>query len=259
MRTYNELYQEIRYAMLDSAFLKEIGMNRKDMELELNKEKWHTMAALIQQCAEVDGRFKSTKILPAIKEAVPALAEEPEEGWLQYCNSYTLSRLFPEVNETFCPRDQHRLGRLYLLQIFHGVYRYEVLHLAYDPTKNMQFLSAAEVTEKGFTSEYLKLRKMSKSLYLYEFMRIGIDITPFNTLGHVAGVHYVAMHAARQLYDAGVPVDLALISGAAAGHDIGKYGCRKHEEKRIPYLHYYYRSEERRVGKECRSRWSPYH
>ena len=22
---------------------------------------------------------------------------------------------------------------------------------------------------------------------------------------------------------------------------------------------YYYRSEERRVGKECRSRWSPYH
>ena len=24
-------------------------------------------------------------------------------------------------------------------------------------------------------------------------------------------------------------------------------------------LHLYYRSEERRVGKECRSRWSPYH
>src|SRR3712207_7363732 len=24
-------------------------------------------------------------------------------------------------------------------------------------------------------------------------------------------------------------------------------------------LHVYYRSEERRVGKECRSRWSPYH
>ncbi len=240
MRTYNELYQEIKYAMLDGAFLKEIGMTKRDMELEINKEKWHAMAALIQQCAEADGRFQAPKILPAIKEAVPALAEEPEEGWLQYCNSYTLSKLFPEVNEAFCPRDKHRLGRLYLLQILHGVYRYEVLHLAYDPTKNMQFLSAAEVTEKGFTNEYLKLRKMSKSLYLYEFMRIGIDITPFNTLGHVAGVHYVAMHAARQLYDAGVPVDLALISGAAAGHDIGKYGCRKHEERRIPYLHYYY-------------------
>ena len=240
MRTYKVLYQEIKYAMLDNAFLKEIGMSRKDMELELNKEKWHAMAALIQQSAEADGRFNAPKILPAIRDAVPAMGEEPEEGWLQYCNSYTLSRLFPEVNEAFQPRAQYRTGRLWLLQILHGIYRYEMLHLAFDPTKNMQFLPAAEVTEKGFTPEYLKLRKMSKSLYLYEFMRIGIDITPFNTLGHVAGVHYVAMHAARQLYDAGVPVDLALISGAAAGHDIGKYGCRKHEEKRIPYLHYYY-------------------
>ena len=25
------------------------------------------------------------------------------------------------------------------------------------------------------------------------------------------------------------------------------------------YKHKFYRSEERRVGKECRSRWSPYH
>ncbi|MBR4020922.1 MAG: phosphohydrolase, partial [Firmicutes bacterium] len=240
MRTYNELYQEIKYAMLDGAFLKEIGMAKRDMEQEFGKEKWHAMAALIQQNAEADGRFQASKILPVIRDAVPALAEEPEEGWLRYCYSYTLSRLFPEVNEAFHPRDQYRKGRLWLLQILHGVYRYEVLHLAYDPTKNMQFLTAAEVEAEGFTQEYLKLRKMSKSLYLYEFMRIGIDITPFNTLGHVAGVHYVAMHAARQLYAAGVPVDLALISGAAASHDIGKYGCRKHEEKRIPYLHYYY-------------------
>ena len=41
MRTDNVIYQEIRYALLESAFLKEIGMSRKDMELELNREKWH--------------------------------------------------------------------------------------------------------------------------------------------------------------------------------------------------------------------------
>ena len=28
---------------------------------------------------------------------------------------------------------------------------------------------------------------------------------------------------------------------------------------RVKALHIYERSEERRVGKECRSRWSPYH
>ncbi len=48
------------------------------------------------------------------------------------------------------------------------------------------------------------------------------------------------MFAGRQLARTQVPVDLGLVSGAAAGHDIGKYGCRKSEEKRIPYLHYYY-------------------
>ena len=29
--------------------------------------------------------------------------------------------------------------------------------------------------------------------------------------------------------------------------------------KSIPGRAFYFRSEERRVGKECRSRWSPYH
>ena len=71
-------------------------------------------------------------------------------------------------------------------------------------------------------------------------MRLSSDISPFNTLGHVSGVHYVAMYTARQLCDAGINVDLGLLSAAAASHDIGKYGCRKEEERRVPYLHYYY-------------------
>ena len=40
--------------------------------------------------------------------------------------------------------------------------------------------------------------------------------------------------------------------------DFTRLGEQVHEieEAGAPYLH---RSEERRVGKECRSRWSPYH
>lgn len=48
------------------------------------------------------------------------------------------------------------------------------------------------------------------------------------------------MHVARQLKEAGVPVNLALVSGAAVGHDIGKFGCKAAEMKRMPHLHYYY-------------------
>jgi len=240
MKKHEWIYQEIRHVMLDKTFLKEVGQSRKDMEKILEDETWMRMCATLMLYEEADGRFCSTKILPVIKDHVAYMKDEPEEGWLRYSYNTVLSKIFPEVNASFMPQEKYRLGRMYLLQILAGIYRYERKHLPFDPTKTMQLLSAEEVDTCGFIDEYHKLRKFSKNGYLYEFMRIGIDITPFNTLGHVAGVHYVAMYAARQLYAAGVPVDLALISGAAAGHDIGKYGCRKHEERRIPYLHYYY-------------------
>ncbi len=38
-----------------------------------------------------------------------------------------------------------------------------------------------------------------------------------------------------------MPIDLALASGAAAGHDLGKFGCKPNE--RVPYLHYYYTNQ----------------
>ncbi|CAN0410309.1 unnamed protein product [Ectocarpus fasciculatus] len=33
----------------------------------------------------------------------------------------------------------------------------------------------------------------------------------------------------------------------------------QHRDQLLPTRPHSYRSEERRVGKECRSRWSPYH
>ena len=42
------------------------------------------------------------------------------------------------------------------------------------------------------------------------------------------------------------------------------HGMSEYKERYLPFMEYmakkgYVRSEERRVGKECRSRWSPYH
>lgn len=61
--------------------------------------------------------------------------------------------------------------------------------------------------------------------FVYELMRMGLEVTPFRALNHIAGVHYIAMTAARGLAEAQVDVDLALISAAAAAHDVGKFGC----------------------------------
>ena len=41
--------------------------------------------------------------------------------------------------------------------------------------------------------------------------------------------------------------------------DVGRYVILPGDPKRCVKIAKYFRSEERRVGKECRSRWSPYH
>ena len=69
-------------------------------------------------------------------------------------------------------------------------------------------------------------------------MRRGLEVTPYRTLEHIVGVPHVAVTAGRALRRGGVELDLALVSGSAIGHDIGKFGCRLGE--RVPYLHYYY-------------------
>lgn len=239
MKKYLKLYEELCRTFRDKAFLKEAGLSRKEMDLRLMEENWKSLSAEILQTAGADGRFHSRGILTAARDYILELRTEPEGGWQQHCYKYVLGQLFPEMGQ---PEEsaECRRGRAWYLQILRAVYNFERQSLPFDPTKNMEFLTDGEIEEKGYTEEYIRMHKLVKAKYVYEFMRIGIDITPFNTLGHISGVHYVSMFVARQLSRAGVPVDLGLVSGAAAGHDIGKYGCRKHEEKRIPYLHYYY-------------------
>ena len=88
--------------------------------------------------------------------------------------------------------------------------------------------------------------------------------------GRVTGVQTCAL----PICDCGAFFVLA--SAHRTQHDRGPGGGRSHFERRRGQSGYdntpaafksrvavgltdYYRSEERRVGKECRSRWSPYH
>ena len=49
------------------------------------------------------------------------------------------------------------------------------------------------------------------------------------------------------------------VVGAQAANDLLDISGMKASFVLTSYNHEVYRSEERRVGKECRSRWSPYH
>ena len=233
------LYKEILGFMTEKSFLKEAGFSKEEMENFLREENWQGLADKFLDAVDARGRFISLQIIKDVAPSLARLSEEPEEGWLPYSYQYVLGQLFPGKKQDE-DDEIYRKGRFVLLQLLKALYRFERITLPFDPTVDMRFLRHSEIEEGGYNKEYKKFDRLARTQYIYEFMRIGVEITPFNTLGHIAGVHYVAMHVARQLSALRIPVDLGLVSGAAAGHDIGKYGCKKSEEKRIPYLHYYY-------------------
>lgn len=235
----NILYETICTAMTEKSFLKRIDMSAEEMNFFLDGESRQRLCRNLFTSMDEKGRFTAEKTVTAINPYLRRLGNTPEEGWLKEAYGYVLGELFPEKKKLSGTEDYTK-GRIFLLQFLRALYRFERKILPFDPCLEIRFLPASEAKEKGCNREYLHLIQLEEENYIYEFMRIGIEITPFNTLGHIAGVHYVAMHMAYQLETLKVPVDLGLISGAAAGHDIGKYGCKKSEERKVPYLHYYY-------------------
>lgn len=184
-------------------------------------------------------RFTCKELLDKAMTENEVLTNIPDGGWLKHCYDFVLSRLFPE-KRTPQMASQFEEGRHCLLNYLQKAFADERECCSFDPTRDFIFLEDEEVLRRGYNDEYIKMHRFVKDEYVYEMMRIGAEITPFDTLGHVAGVHYVSMYVASQLAETDLPIDLALVSGAAAGHDIGKYGCKASEAKRVPYLHYYY-------------------
>ncbi|MCR5162335.1 MAG: hypothetical protein K6C06_11235, partial [Lachnospiraceae bacterium] len=129
---------------------------------------------------------------------------------------------------------------LRFIDILAGVLEREGRECPFDPGKHFALLTQEELAESLIKAEYERFLDRFYRQGLYVFLRLSVVCTPFNILGHIAGVHHVSMYIARQLAGKDVPLDLALMSGAALMHDIGKYGCRPEESKRVPYLHYYY-------------------
>ena len=239
MITGEKLYSEIREALTEKVFLKQVNMTEEEMVNFLEENKFADIAEVL--AADTCGGSLRFSLAKTAGLAAPSLGREPAEGWLPHTYQYVLGRLFPAkktINDEAAA--EYARGRFIVLQLTRALHSFEVKHFPFDPVYDMHFLRYDEIVDGGYNQEYLRFTRLLRQHYVYEFMRIGTEITPFNTLGHIAGVHYVSMHAAYQLASLGVPVDLGLVSGAAAGHDIGKYGCKKNEERRIPYLHYYY-------------------
>lgn len=184
-------------------------------------------------------RFKCSELLSACLPVLGSLSSEPDEGWLMYTYHYAAYLMYPE---TFCSLAQeHSDGALFFLAFLQAMFDIERCHLAFDPLTDFDFPTEGELSDSERQEEFSRFLSFWKSEFIYELMRLGRECTPFSTLEHIAGVHHVAMSVSRGMKKHGVQIDMGLISAAAAGHDLGKFGCRAGE--RVPYLHYYYTNQ----------------
>lgn len=164
---------------------------------------------------------------------------------LKYIYNYVLNKNFPEATDIELSPDFDIVCELFL-RCFRVICEAEKHSNSGDSflTKHpLFFLSDDEEDALERGDEYLRFTRAFKNNYVYEMMKINGELTGFNTLEHICGVHSLSLFIGRQLKAKGFNIDLGRVSGSAAGHDIGKYGCRKSEMKRVPYLHYYYTDE----------------
>ena len=180
-------------------------------------------------------RLRCADVLALCRPELETLCPgEPSEGWLAYAYDYARRLLYPEKTdaEPFAP------GAVFLLSVLQVLFAAEAELLPHDPAWTFDFLTDDELAGSPCAPSYQRFLRLWRREFVYELMRLGMEVTPYRTLEHIAGVHHIAVTAARALRKSGVAVDVALVSGAAAGHDLGKFGCRPGE--RVPYLHYFY-------------------
>ena len=215
------------------AFLKKLTMSHADAERLFAPVDW---CGLCRDLAPTERRVSCAAALDAFRPLLDRISPEPAEGWLSCAYETARSLLYPaaDAGHTAAQRD----GALCFLQFLQVLFDLERTSLPFDLWLDFELCTEEELSHSGVAEEYRRFLRRFREEYIYELLRLGREVTPFQTLDHIAGVHHVAIQVARAFRSAGGLIDLGLISGAALGHDLGKFGCKPGE--RVAYLHYYY-------------------
>lgn len=222
-----------RDLLLEESFLRKLGIRREASVRLLGHVQWDQLTALLEP---ITGRISCAQALEAFRPLLDAIALEPAEGWLAYTYQVARYMLYPEADCTHTSAQWD--GAFCFLQFLQAVFTAEREALPFDPWLDFAFCSPEELSTSAVAEPYRQFLRRWQEEYIYEMLRLGREVTPFHTLEHIAGVHHVAMTVSRAFSAGGGLIDLGLVSAAAAGHDLGKFGCKPGE--RVPYLHYYY-------------------
>lgn len=235
---YTEIYNQILRKLTSIRWLQKWGLNKETIEEYIKSTPFTRRLNGITS----EKNFTCIKALELCQALMNRIAHPNVPfDWLQYIYQYTLNKSFPEAVSIILFDSLNSSCEIYLrvLRVLCEAERYLDTG-SFKSIYPMNFLTSEEENELENADEYNKFLKAYKHDYIYELMKLSEEVMNLTTLDHVCGVHYLSLYIARQLKKFGIAVDLGRVSGAAAGHDIGKYGCKLSELKKVPRLHYYY-------------------
>lgn len=233
-----ELSKKLTKELLNKKWIEKIGVNEKTIKGIIQSSSFKKNTAYIFDKND----FSCHAAFALCKDLFFKISYDySEEEWLKIIYQYSLSKAFPKVVDLEITNEIKQACEIYL-KILKNISEFQKFSNdnTWQSKYPLNFLSRDEISSLENPLEYNKFIKAFNNDSIYETMKLNQEILGYNTLDHICGVHYIAVNLSRQLINLNLPVDLGRVSGSAAGHDIGKYGCREWESKRVPYLHYYY-------------------
>lgn len=179
--------------------------------------------------------YSTQQVVQLFFPLIEEIVGEELEGFEAYLHQYAVSISFPNAAELVHTDKKDLACDIFLP--FYSVFcdlekeNHETKWVSKYP---LDLLREEEVAALEDRTEYDMFVNAYNSEFVYELMKITQDVVGYSTLDHVSGVHYLAVKIARQILRTGLPIDLGRISGAAAGHDIGKFGCKGEEKNVLP-------------------------
>ena len=228
------------YQFLADALLEDYGkrwrVSRRTLAAHLER------GGFFQEASQLglDQRADPAAVLAVCQGTMASLCPQtPQEGWLARCYAYLADGLFPD-RDFIRPRHGEKLAlELYLCTLGCLMER-EPQRLPHSLLLDPCPVTTAELAKSRIREEYKRFTAcLRESRYLL-LLRLAPLVLPYDPAAHIIGVHNVAVAMARQAAQCGLPVDLPLVAASSLVHDIGKFGCRGQDAKRVPYLHYYY-------------------
>ncbi len=229
---------DIERELLNRSFLKNIHVTRKFVVDIIGDDVFRDRLSIMIQ----ENKYHCFDVYELTRPFFNSVDEaKGRDEWLKICYYYSLSFSFPEALPYVLAEDVKPITEIFLriLRIISGIQR-KSKDNTWQSLYPIELLTDVEIEALEDKTEYLAFKRAYIHDFVYEMMKLNQEVIGYTTLDHICGVHHLAMKTARQLKAAGYPIDLGRVSGAAIGHDIGKFGCKPDEMHRVAYYHYFY-------------------